>query len=62
MSPSLIMAPCYRSSMMAAPETGRTSWSAVLDAIRLEPGADVAVVTAIQIREVVERLAAVGQW
>ncbi|MFJ6841104.1 hypothetical protein ACIQRE_00375 [Streptomyces griseoluteus] len=26
---------------MAALETGRTSWAAVLDAVRLQPGADV---------------------
>ncbi|MFC9860943.1 MULTISPECIES: hypothetical protein [unclassified Streptomyces] len=34
----------------------------VLDAVHLEPGADVADVTTLQIREVVERLVAVGQW
>ncbi|MGW1170721.1 transposase [Streptomyces sp. NPDC001153] len=47
---------------MAALETGRTSWTAVLDAVRLDPGADVAAVTAVQLREVVERLVAAGQW
>ncbi|MFD4698594.1 hypothetical protein [Streptomyces niveus] len=36
---------------MAAPETGRTSWTSVLDAVRMEPGADVAAVTTVQIRE-----------
>ncbi|WP_375256600.1 transposase [Streptomyces sp. PKU-EA00015] len=40
---------------------GRTSWTAVLDAVRLRPGADVAAVTAVQIREVVERLVAAGR-
>lgn len=30
--------------------------------VRLQPGADVAAVTTMQIREVVERLVAVGQW
>ncbi|MEV8345179.1 transposase [Streptomyces niveus] len=38
-------------SIVAAPETGRTSWTAVLDAVRMEPGADVAAVTTVQIRE-----------
>lgn len=38
-------------SVVAALEAGRTSWTAVLDAIRLEPGADVAVVTTARIRE-----------
>lgn len=42
--------------MVAALETGRTSWTAVLDAIRLQPGADVVAVTTVQIREVIERL------
>ncbi|MFF0508737.1 hypothetical protein ACFYUH_34825 [Streptomyces fimicarius] len=45
---------------MAALETGRTSWTAVLDAVRLEPGADAAAVTTVQIREVVERQAVAG--
>lgn len=49
-------------SVVAALETGRTSWTAVLDAIRLEPGADLAAVTTAQIREVTERLIAPGQW
>ncbi|QUW95414.1 hypothetical protein KE639_06683 [Streptomyces sp. V17-9] len=34
----------------------------MLDALRLEPGADVAAVTTVQIREAVERLIAAGQW
>lgn len=49
-------------SVVAALETGRTSWTALLDAIRLEPGADLAAVTTAQLREVVERLLAAGQW
>ncbi|GAA2400278.1 hypothetical protein GCM10010191_04270 [Actinomadura vinacea] len=32
-------------SIVAALETGRTSWTAILDAVRLEPGADLAAVT-----------------
>lgn len=43
-------------------ETGRTSWTAILDAVRLAPSADVAAVTIAQIREVVERLIAADQW
>ncbi|MFG2335000.1 transposase [Streptomyces yangpuensis] len=56
------MVPGWPYSVVAAPETGRTSWTAVLDAVRLEPGADVAAVTTAQIRAVVERLVAAGQW
>jgi hypothetical protein len=48
--------------MVAALETGRTSWTALLDALRLTPGADVAAVTAEQVRDVVARLIAAGQW
>lgn len=48
--------------MVAALETGRTSWTAVLDAVRLAPEAEVAAATIAQIREVVERLLAAGQW
>lgn len=54
--------PGWPYSVAAALETGRTSWTAVPDAVRLEPGTDVAAVTTVQIREVVERLVAVGQW
>ncbi|WP_369269439.1 NF041680 family putative transposase [Streptomyces sp. R11] len=57
-----LMIPGWPYSIVAALETGRTSWTAVLDAVRLEPGADVAAVTTAQIREVVERLIAAGQW
>ncbi|MFI2073695.1 transposase [Streptomyces triculaminicus] len=48
--------------IVAAPETGRISWTAILDAVRLQSGADVAAVTITQIREVVERLTIAGQW
>lgn len=57
-----LMVPGWPYSIVAALETGRTSWTAPLDAVRLQPGADVAAVTAAQIREVVERLIAAGQW
>nr|WP_229853381.1 transposase [Streptomyces violascens] len=54
--------PGWPYSVVAALETGRTFWTAVLDAVRLEPGADVAAMTTVQIREVIERLIAAGQW
>lgn len=56
------MIPGWPYSMVAALETGRTSWTALLDALRLTPGADVAAVTAEQVRDVVARLIAAGQW
>ncbi|MDQ0757686.1 hypothetical protein QF027_000321 [Streptomyces canus] len=56
------MIPGWPYSVVAALETGRTSWTAVLDPIRLEPGADLAAVTTAQLREVVQRLVAAGQW
>lgn len=57
------MVPGWPYLIVAALETGRTSpWTAVLDAVRLEPGADVAAVTTVQIRGVVEQLVEAGQW
>lgn len=56
------MVPGRPYSVVAALESDRTSWTAVLDAVRLQPGADAAAVTTVQIREVVERLIAAGQW
>lgn len=56
------MVPGRPYSIVAALETGRTSWTAVLDAVRLEPGVDVAAVTTAQVGEVVDRLIAAGQW
>jgi hypothetical protein len=49
-------------SFVAVLETGATSWTAILDAVRLGPADDVTAVTADQLREVVERLVAAGQW
>lgn len=54
--------PGWPYSFVAAPETGRTSWTAVLDAIRLGPCDDATAVTATQLREVVTRLVHAGQW
>lgn len=56
------MIPGWPYSVVAALETGRTSWTAVLDAIRLQPGGDLAAVTTVQLREIVDRLIAAGQW
>ncbi|WP_426567319.1 NF041680 family putative transposase [Streptomyces canus] len=56
------MVPGWPYSVVAALETGGTSWTAVLDAVRLEPVADVAAVTTVQFREVIERLVEAGQW
>lgn len=53
--------PGWPYSFVAALETGRTSWTAVLDAVRLGPDDDTAAVTATQLRQVVERLIAAGQ-
>jgi DDE superfamily endonuclease len=56
------MIPGWPGSVIAALEPGRTSWTAVLDAVRLGPGDDETEVTAVQVREVVTRLAAAGHW
>ena len=54
------MIPGWPYSVIAALEPGRTSWTAVLDAVRLGPGDDVAEVTAAQVRGVVTRLIDAG--
>ncbi|WP_218002631.1 transposase [Nocardia brevicatena] len=56
------MLPGWPYSIVAALETGRHSWTAPLDALRLAPGADIAAVTCAQIRDVVHRLLVAGQW
>lgn len=53
------MIPGWPYSSVAALETGRTSWTAVL-AVRLGPADDA--VTAGQLRDVVGRLVRAGQW
>src|SRR4051812_23657250 len=57
-----IMIPGWPYSVVVALEPGRSSWTAPLDAQRLAPGDDAATVTAGQLRQVVERLVAAGQW
>lgn len=49
-------------SIVAALESGRSSWTAPLDAVRLVPGQDATEVTAGQIRDVFGRLREAGQW
>ncbi|MED7947295.1 transposase [Streptomyces sp. BE20] len=56
------MIPGWPYSWVVALESGRTSWVAPLDVVRLEPGADIAAVTAAQLRDVVGRLISAGQW
>nr|WP_244933271.1 transposase [Micromonospora tulbaghiae] len=57
-----IMIPGWPYSMVVALESGRSSWTAPLDAVRLAPGGDAATVTAGQLRDIVGRLIAAGQW
>jgi hypothetical protein len=54
--------PGWPYSFVAALEPGRTSWTAMLDAVRLGPADDATAVTALQLREVVARLTAAGHW
>lgn len=56
------MIPGWPYSVIAALEPGRTSWTAVLDAVRLGPGDDETGVTAAQVRDVITRLVAAGHW
>jgi DDE superfamily endonuclease len=57
-----IMIPGWPYSMIAALEPGRSSWTAPLDFQRLAPGDDAATVTAAQLRDLLVRLIAAGQW
>ncbi len=54
--------PGWPYSFVAVLEPGATSWTAILDAVRLGPVDDATAVTAAQLRGVVERLIAAGQW
>jgi hypothetical protein len=49
-------------SVVAAREEGRTSWTAILDAVRLGSADDATAVTATQLRDVVARLTTAGHW
>jgi hypothetical protein len=57
-----IMVPGWPYPMIVALETGRSSWTAPLDAVRLAPGDDAAMVTAQQVRQVVARLLEAHHW
>lgn len=54
--------PGWPYSFVAALESGRTSWTAVLDAVRLGPADDATAVTAWQVRDVVNRLITAEHW
>jgi hypothetical protein len=54
--------PGWPYSFVAALEIGRSSWTAVLDAVRLGPADDTTAVTAAQLRAVIEQLIAAGHW
>lgn len=56
-----LMIPGWPYSFVAALESGRTSWCQLLDAVRVGPEDDVADVTAVQVRRVVEDLITGGQ-
>jgi hypothetical protein len=47
---------------VVALESGPSSWTAVLDVVRLGPAADATAVTAAQLRAVVGRLQSAGHW
>ncbi|MFK0160788.1 transposase [Streptomyces sp. NPDC090493] len=49
-------------SFVAALESGRTSWGALLDTVRLGPADDATLVTAAQLRDVLQRLTQAGHW
>jgi hypothetical protein len=48
-------------SFVAVLEMGATSWTRILDAVRLGPADDATAVTAAQLRDVVDRLITTGQ-
>jgi DDE superfamily endonuclease len=54
--------PGWPYSFVAALEPGRSSWTAILDAVRLTPVDDATQVTADQVRQVADRLREAGQW
>jgi DDE superfamily endonuclease len=54
--------PGWPYSFVAALEPGRTSRTAMLDAVRLRPADDATAVTARQLRDVVARLRMAGHW
>lgn len=57
-----IPVPGWPYSVICVLETGRSSWTASLEALRLAPCDDAATVTARQMCELVERLITAGRW
>src|SRR3954452_10656932 len=56
------MIPGWPYSFVAALEPGRSSWTAMLDVVRIGPADDATAVTAQQLRTVLDRLITAGQW
>ena len=54
--------PGWPYQLVAALESGPTSWTALLDVVRLGPAEDATAVTADQLRAVADRLRAAGHW
>lgn len=54
--------PGWPYSLVAVLEMGATSWTQILDAVRLGPADDATAVPAAQLRDVVDRLITAGQW
>src|SRR3954470_9671562 len=54
--------PGWPYQLVAALQSGPTSWTALLDAHRLSPAEDATALTAAQLRAVAERLRAAGHW
>src|SRR3954447_13036644 len=54
--------PGWPYQLVAALESGPTSWTAILDVVRLGPAEDATAVTADQLRAVIGRLRAAGRW
>jgi hypothetical protein len=56
------MIPGWPYSFVAALGPGRSSWTRLLDAVRIRPCDDLTQVTAAQVREVVQRIIDAGHW
>lgn len=56
------MIPGWPYSFVAALEPGRSSWTALLDAVRVGPSDDRTDLAATQLRDVVDRLITTGHW
>lgn len=54
--------PGWPYSFVSVLEMGATSWTQILDAVRLGPADDATALTAARLRDVVERLIAAVQW